>query len=145
MNTIGNFLPQSRTAVKRSDTTVTNSVALVNDTELLHLDLVHGKTYLFEAVLYHNASAAGDLKAGLNPPSGATIKWFDDAAPSTPLNAAGTVTVAGDGADAAARFHGVITMGDDNGSFGIAFAQAVADASDVVLQIGSSLWLRNID
>jgi hypothetical protein len=63
------MLPQS--VVKLADQSVTNSTALVNDSELF-LPVVSGATYVGELLLYHLAPAANDLDYAWSTPAGSS-------------------------------------------------------------------------
>jgi len=125
----------------------------------LRLPAAASATYELEAFVVYASTATADVKFKLATPTGATAHWTVSA-PSRLLPKGATadkatfryldqtmsqiVGGAGSGTKLVAHVKGLITTAKVGGNLGIAWAQAVADASDLTVAAGSWMTVRRL-
>ncbi len=145
-------------AIRTTDATVNNSVALTNDTQLV-VPLDANSTYEFHGFLIFSnvISAAADAQISFTVPSGATGSWFADGA-GLSVGSSGNTSVgrkalaygASDpvgtpaGTPMAIGPRGFIVTAATPGNLTLQWAQNVATASDTKLLATSYLVARKI-
>ena len=137
-----NALFQTR-AYKLIDQSVTSSVALVNDANLVFA-IAASEIWQFELDLYStfDSVSASGLKAAFTVPAGATLQW--GANNQAPVLVSGTAMqlVAGGGAGAGTNIQKVIGQvinGSTAGTVQLQWAQNTSNATATELKAGSSL------
>jgi len=145
-------------AYKTADETVTNSAALQDD-DALALAVAASSTYVLDGLVIYSAATAADAQFAVTGPSGASCAWsahgLSSSAASTSgsiLSAASTIGDAGAltvggvaaGTKVTAHVRGLVTVAATAGTLTLRWAQASADASDIVVYAGSYLVLRRV-
>lgn len=134
-----------------STTTVNNSATLVNGNGLV-VPVEASAQYAVEAFLVYNTATVPGLKIGWTVPAGATGNWSTGGVVQSansrigsadmgvvPFNTALSVT--GDGSlGVSCKPAGTLTVSTTAGSLQLQVAQATANATNTVVQIGS--WLK---
>jgi len=154
--TAGRFanIPFDTFFVKKSaDQTVNNSIAVVNDTDLVISGLLASATYIFRAyIIYTSTTATPELKLGFTFPAGSTFSWcpagvglnavsddFTIRMPATSnvggTRAVGTVA----GIDMVAVPQGIVVTGGSSGSLQLQWAQFTATAENTIVRANS--WI----
>lgn len=143
------MLPQF--ARKGADESVTSSIALQNDDELL-LAVEANASYFVRAWLRHTAASnTPDLRLNYSYPAGASFARSDWAAPDTTTTSADSVNTAMSTTGDATRgsgttersiyVEGELITGGTAGTFQVRFAQVTSDAGAVTMKTGSRLQL----
>lgn len=133
---------------KTADESVTSSVTLQNDNELV-LDVAANTTYSFECVLGYTAGTTGDFKAAMNFPSGGTMfasvqrtdgSTYAEAAGGQILSGS---AIAGGGLGttipAMQLWRGIFMNGGTAGTFQVSWAQNVSNGTATTVKAGSIL------
>lgn len=145
--------------LKPTDQTVTNSIALVNDTALLFA-MAANTLYIVTAMLLVDAPVANDVNVAFTIPAGATM-LIDGPRPANNITTAGvpigdgawnawdtsgtarTVGGCGAGTPVGGLLYGWVQCGATPGNFQVQFAQAVAGAgTSAIMKAGSILTYR---
>ena len=140
--------------IKQSDESVTSSITLQNDDELL-VALDANTFYTFEALLGYTGAAAGDLKVAFTVPAGAAILvqgWgFDTPFAVTPVltaaNGSGTALnfgCNGTTVPVSAKIQGAITTAATAGNLQLQFAQVSSNGTATTMKAGSRLDLHSL-
>ncbi len=137
---------------KASDESVTSSIALQDDDELL-LAVEASATYLVTAWIRHTAASnTPDLRLNYSYPSGASFARSDWGSPDTTTASADSINTVvqttGDNTRGSGTVErsiyvvGELTTGGTAGTFRVRWAQATSDAGAVTVKAGSRLEMR---
>jgi len=131
--------------VKTADEIVNNSIVLQDDDEL-RFSGVANKNYSFVLTIFvQAASSTPDFQTAFTLPSGATGEWTttsltsDTAGLTADITTADVHTVLSSTPPRHIIYEGVIRMGSTAGVCQLQWAQAIADASNTTVEIGSKL------
>lgn len=134
-------------AEKTVDETVNNSATLQNDDQLV-IAVPANTKWEVDGVFRFNSGTTPDIKAKFTVPASATLKWNFFAQAGTFLgfqqDETTTATVDGIAAPVACLVKGILTVGATAGNLQLQWAQATANASNTIVQIGSYLKLRRM-
>lgn len=134
--------------VKSADETVSSSITLQDDDELL-LPLLANTDYLFESFLYVLGGRDGDFKLAFTVPAAASLLWqafhinvTTVAALALQTASAASVAIDFGTNDLVQTFHikGSVRNGANAGNLTLQWAQAVSNATGITVKAGS--WLK---
>lgn len=135
-------LDDIQVARKSSDTTVNNSIVLVNATDLVFAVAANEVWYWWLNLLLDSAAAA-DMRVAWTIPALATGVWGAvlGGTGATAMEGSAILTPDGQGAGITAwmRYHGVVFNGANVGNVQLQFAQKAANASDTKVLTDTSI------
>lgn len=144
------------TILKTATESVTSSLVLQNDDELL-LAMLASTKYALDGVLFFDGAVGGGFKTAFTVPSGATIKWNNatadvDAAPpgsydSVAVTSSGTsegYACIGAGTTQAAQLKGTIVVAGTAGNLQLQWAQVVSSGTATRVFLDSWMILTKI-
>ena len=133
---------------------VNNSTTLVNDS-VLFWPLTANVTYDFRIVILYTSNATANFKFAFTFPAGCRLDFgfvglllggtnTVDSRAAINIASAGTVSIAGGAAPEAVHINGTLSVGGTAGNLQLQFAQNTANASNTVVNAGSSGTLRQV-
>lgn len=134
---------------KASAKTANANTTLSADTELV-LPVKRNTTYVVEAQLITDSGTTPDAKIGWSGPTGATMNWMVQPAGDVvggivkAIGDSQALDGAGAGTDRMHQLTGLLTVGVNDGTLTLTFAQNTSDASDTKLEAGSWVLLRKV-
>lgn len=138
-------------AITTVDVTKNANTTLGNITGLA-VALEANKTYIFKALIKYSTELAADIKFAFTVPAAAAIIWqsVENSALASLGEreegaSGGNINFLGGGSNNLALAEGIVINGANAGDLQGQFAQNTSDASDTIVQIGSSLiaWKMN--
>lgn len=138
-----NFGLHNRTVRKTADQTVTNSIVLVNDTDLF-LPIAANEVWIFRMYLINNSHATADFDAVFSIPAGASGLWAFENAAWGATTITTEVMANGSSADTLCSYYGIIINGATPGNLQLQWAQNTQHASDCIVRTNSCLIARKV-
>lgn len=145
----------STTVVKTADESVTSSIVLQDDNELLFTAAANATYEVWAFLHYIGVNAGGILKIGWAGPASATFDWTASGLATgaiattgnldaSYLSLASTITLGGGANDVVARPSGLLVTSATSGTFKLQWAQGTSSATATTVKAGSFLAYRRI-